>query len=120
VNGYKIKCDIIDRSVIPSTRYTVMKRSPHLRSKSRSVSCFAYIRDAYVDVPKVVPYASAVPGARNAPAIGIQQNHTEMVKFGSRKLKAYQDVSLHVKRMVGKAPKQVEVNWANWTLSMGV
>jgi hypothetical protein len=68
-----------------------------------------------VDMPKLVPYASAVVrGARDAPAIGIQKDHQQIVKFPSNRTKAYVDVALHVKRMVPEASRKVEVNWAEW------
>jgi hypothetical protein len=48
---------------------------------------------AHIDLSKVVPYASAVVrGARNAPAVGIQKDHKQMVKFPSNSTKDYKDV----------------------------
>jgi hypothetical protein len=71
-------------------------------------------------LPKVVPYASAVvQGGRNAPAVGINQDHIQMVKFPSRTTRGYRDVSLHVKRMVGNAAGRVEANWAEWDALKG-
>jgi hypothetical protein len=62
-------------------------------------------------MPKVVPFSSAVvPGARNAPAIGIQKDHTQMVKFPSKGDRGYEDVSGHVKLMVAEAIKKVEAS----------
>ena len=69
---------------------------------------------------KVVPYASAVvQGGRNAPAVGINQDHIRMVKFPSKTARGYKDVSLHVKQIVGKASERVETNWAEWDALKG-
>jgi hypothetical protein len=71
-------------------------------------------------LPKVVPYNSAVvQGARNAPAVGINQDHIQMVKFPSKTTRGYKDISLHVKQMVGKAAERVETNWAEWDALKG-
>jgi len=71
-------------------------------------------------LPKVVPYNSAVvQGARNAPAVGINQDHIQMVKFPSKTTRGYKDISLHVKQIVGKAAERVETNWAEWDALKG-
>ena len=78
----------------------------------------AYIVRA--DMLKVVPYASTVvKGVRNAPAIGIQKDHKQMVKFSSNNTKDYQDVSLSVKQMVAEASDKVRTNWAEWDMLKG-
>ena len=69
---------------------------------------------------KVVPFNSAVVlGEPNASVIGIQTDHVQMVKFRSNRTAEYERVSFHVKRMVAKAPKKVEDNWAKWDQSKG-
>jgi hypothetical protein len=67
-----------------------------------------------VNIPKVVPSRSAVVlEAQDAPAIGIQQNHTQMVKFASKN-SDYKKVARNVKRMVGDRTEKVAANWAKW------
>jgi hypothetical protein len=81
---------------------------------------FASVGVTCVNIPKVVPYASAVvPGAMNAAAVAIQQNHTQMVKFPSMGVKDYKDIARHVELMVAKAGEKVEANWVDWDASTG-
>jgi hypothetical protein len=67
-----------------------------------------------VNIPKVVPFHSAVvPGTVDTLRIGIQQNHIQMVKFASQN-SDYKKVARNVNRMVGDGTEKVAANWAKW------
>ena len=60
----------------------------------------------------VVPKSSAVvPGAVDAEAIAIMENHTNMVKFASGADSGFRKVAGHLILMVEEAPAKVLRNW---------
>jgi hypothetical protein len=60
-----------------------------------------------------VPQASAVvPGATDAEAVAIPENHHDMVKFASSKDGGYKTVSGHLQILAEEAPVAINARWA--------
>ncbi|MCJ1394832.1 hypothetical protein MMC18_007712 [Xylographa bjoerkii] len=62
---------------------------------------------------QVVPKSSAVvPGAPNAEAIAISNDHTNLVKFASSEEDGYKKLSGHMILMLQRAPEEISSRWA--------